>query len=98
MHPVLVESIGVSDGDMVRVTSRRASIEVPAKVVSTIRPDTVFIPYHWPGAKSANLLTQRDTDPISGIPEYKVSAVRVEKSSGSGDVRDDRDLTLHGTS
>ncbi|HSJ35454.1 MAG TPA: molybdopterin oxidoreductase family protein [Acidimicrobiia bacterium] len=98
LHPVLAESIGVSDGDMVRVTSRRSSIEVPAKVVSTIRPDTVFIPYHWPGDKAANRLTHRDIDPISGIPEYKVSAVHVEKSSGSGDVRDDRDLTLHGTS
>jgi assimilatory nitrate reductase catalytic subunit len=68
----------------------------PAKVVESIRPDTVFIPYHWPGDKSANLLTKRAIDPISGIPEFKVSAVKVERAAGHGDVRDDRDLTLHG--
>jgi assimilatory nitrate reductase catalytic subunit len=54
----------------------------------------VFIPYHWPGDKSANLLTKRAIDPISGIPEFKVAAVRVEKVPGHGDVRDDRDLTI----
>jgi len=96
IHPRLAEPLGISDGDIVRVTSRRASMELPAKVVSTIRPDTVFIPYHWPGDRAANQLTHRDIDPISGIPEYKVSAVRVEKAEGRGDVRDDRDLTLHG--
>jgi assimilatory nitrate reductase catalytic subunit len=67
----------------------------PAKVVETIRPDTVFIPYHWPGDSSANLLTQRALDPVSKIPEFKVSAVRIELAGGRGDVRDDRDLTLH---
>ncbi|CAN5804777.1 assimilatory nitrate reductase catalytic subunit [soil metagenome] len=95
MHPQLADSIGVNDGDLVRVTSRRGSMVAPAKVVETIRPDTVFIPYHWPGAQSANLLTQRALDPVSKIPEYKVSAVRVEAAGGRGDVRDDRDLTLH---
>ncbi len=96
MHPRLAESMGVTDGDMVRVESRRGEMTLPAKVVQTIRPDTVFIPYHWPGDRSANLLTHRDIDPISGIPEFKVSAVRVAAAGGRGEVRDDRDLTLHG--
>jgi assimilatory nitrate reductase catalytic subunit len=96
MHPHLAERLGVSSGDLVRVVSRRGSMTAPAKVVESIRPDTVFIPYHWPGDKSANLLTKRAIDPISGIPEFKVSAVRVEREPGQGDVRDDRDLTLHG--
>lgn len=95
MHPRLAETMGVNDGDMVRIESRRGEMTLPAKVVETIRPDTVFIPYHWPGDLSANLLTHRDIDPISGIPEFKVSAVRVAKAEGHGDVRDDRDLTLH---
>ncbi len=95
MHPRLAESIGVVEGDLVRVTSRRGSMVAPAKVVATIRPDTVFIPYHWPGDKSVNLLTLRALDPVSKIPEYKVSAVRIEKAGGRGDTRDDRDLTLH---
>ena len=96
IHPRLAEQLGVEDGDLVRLTSRRGSMTAPAKVVSSIRPDTVFVPYHWPGEKSINLLTKRALDPISKIPEFKVSAVRVEKIPGRGEVRDDRDLTLHG--
>ena len=95
IHPHLAEEVGVADGDMVKVESRRGEMTLPAKVVATIRPDTVFIPYHWPGEKAANLLTHRDIDPQSGIPEFKVSAVRISKGVGRGDVRDDRDLTLH---
>ena len=78
MHPHLAEKLGVEDGDQVRVTTRRGSIDVPAQVVKTIRPDTVFVPYHWPGKKSANLITNRALDPISKIPEFKVCSCRVE--------------------
>ena len=49
-------------------------------MVKTIRPDTMFIPYHWPGRRSANRLTHRTLDPRSKIPEYKVSACRIEKT------------------
>jgi assimilatory nitrate reductase catalytic subunit len=79
MHPRLAQALGVADGERVRVVSRRGTLELAAHVVATIRPDTVFIPYHWPGEKSANRLTVRAYDPIAGIPEYKVAAVRVEK-------------------
>ncbi len=79
MHPVLAAKLGIADGDIVRVRTRRGEIELPAHVVRTIRPDTVFVPYHWPGKKSANLLTNRALDPISKIPEYKVCACRIEK-------------------
>ena len=64
MHPRLAEQVGVADGDLVTVTSRRGAITLPANVVTTIRPDTVFIPYHWPGAKAANQLTNRAVDPV----------------------------------
>jgi assimilatory nitrate reductase catalytic subunit len=79
MHPLLAKKLGIAEGDIVSVTTRRGEIRVPAQVVKTIRPDTVFVPYHWPGKKSANLLTKRALDPISKIPEYKVCACRVEK-------------------
>ncbi len=79
MHPQLAKRLGVHDGDRVRVTSRRGSVTLPAQVVGTIRPDTIFIPYHWPGERSANRLTQRAYDPIAKIPEFKTSAVRVER-------------------
>jgi assimilatory nitrate reductase catalytic subunit len=93
LHPNLAASLGIADGDRVRVTSRRGSMELPAKVVASIRPDTVFIPYHWAGRRSANLLTNRALDPISKIPEFKVSAVRVERI-GPGTAVDERDLGL----
>ncbi|MFA5774027.1 MAG: molybdopterin oxidoreductase family protein [Ilumatobacteraceae bacterium] len=78
MHSLLAEQLGVSNGNLVTVSSRRGTITLPANVVNTIRPDTVFIPYHWPGAKAANQLTNRAVDPISKMPEFKVAAVRIE--------------------
>jgi assimilatory nitrate reductase catalytic subunit len=79
MHPRLAEKLGVKDGDFVRVESRRGATTVRALVVKTIRPDTVFIPYHWPLDRAANVVTNRAIDPVSKIPEYKFSAVRIEK-------------------
>ena len=91
----LAERIGVADGDLVTVTSRRGTITLPAHVVATIRPDTVFIPYHWPGDKAANQLTNRALDPLSRMPEFKVSVVDVVKAAGRRDTADTRDLDLH---
>jgi assimilatory nitrate reductase catalytic subunit len=70
---------------------------LPATVVETIRPDTVFIPYHWAGRQAANQLTQRALDPLSKIPEYKVSAVRVERVGPGSVPVDARELGV-GTS
>jgi assimilatory nitrate reductase catalytic subunit len=80
MHPRLADQLGIRDGALVHVISRRGEVTLPALVVATIRSDTVFIPYHWPGDQSANRLTQRAYDPIAKIPEFKVSAVRVERA------------------
>ncbi len=81
IHPRLAEAHGIAEGDPVEITSRRGSLVLPAKVVKTIRPDTVFIPYHWPGNLGANRLTPRHLDPVSKIPEFKVSAVRIRKTT-----------------
>ncbi|CAG0973055.1 assimilatory nitrate reductase catalytic subunit [Phycisphaerales bacterium] len=80
MHPQLAERMGIKDGDWVTAESRRGDCTLQAMVVTTIRPDTIFIPYHWPGRKSANQLTISAQDPISKIPEYKVCAVRIRKA------------------
>jgi assimilatory nitrate reductase catalytic subunit len=80
MHPRLAEAHGIADGDRVTVVTRRSQIKLPAAVVKTIRPDTVFIAYHWPEQRSANLLTHRTLDPHSKIPEFKVSACRLRKA------------------
>ncbi|MBI3910760.1 MAG: molybdopterin oxidoreductase family protein [Armatimonadetes bacterium] len=81
IHPQLAAQLGVADGEPVRITSRRGSIVLPASVVTTIRPDTVFIPYHWGGRQSVNILTIRALDPVSKIPEYKICAVKLEKAA-----------------
>jgi assimilatory nitrate reductase catalytic subunit len=80
LHPMLAEKLGITDGEWTTVESRRGDCTLRAQVVKTIRPDTVFIPYHWPGRQSANQLTIAAQDPISKIPEYKVCAVRVKKT------------------
>ncbi|WP_421118183.1 molybdopterin oxidoreductase family protein [Aquihabitans daechungensis] len=81
IHPKLAETLGIANGDQVTVRSRRGEITLPAAVVTTIRPDTVFIPYHWPGNKAANQLTIRAVDPLSKMPEFKVAAVRVARAT-----------------
>ena len=80
VHPQLAEKIGLANGDRATVETRRGSITLPVRVVKTIRPDTLFIPYHWPGDKSANQVTIAAQDPISKIPEYKVCAARLKKA------------------
>jgi assimilatory nitrate reductase catalytic subunit len=90
IHPRLAEQYGIGDGDWVTIASRRSEITLQAMVVRTIRPDTVFIPYHWPGGRSANRLTHRTLDPRSKIPEFKVSACQLRKAAGPPDwARDD---------
>lgn len=81
IHPSLAEQMSINDGDWVTAESRRGSVTLKASVVRTIRPDTIFIPYHWAGRKSANQLTISAQDPISKIPEYKVCAVRIRKEN-----------------
>ncbi len=80
MHPRLASKLGIGDGEWATVETRRGAITLRTMVVTTIRPDTVFIPYHWPGEKSANRLTVAAQDPISRIPQYKVCGCRVHKA------------------
>jgi assimilatory nitrate reductase catalytic subunit len=80
MHPQLAEKLGIRDGEWTTVESRRGTCTLQAHVVRSIRPDTVFIPYHWAGRKSANQLTISARDPVSKIPEYKVCAVRAYRA------------------
>jgi assimilatory nitrate reductase catalytic subunit len=83
IHPRLAQKLGLSDGDWGTAETRRGSCTLRVQVVRTIRPDTIFIPYHWAGPKSANQLTIAAQDPISKIPEYKVCAVRLKKAEAA---------------
>ncbi|AVH58883.1 MULTISPECIES: molybdopterin oxidoreductase family protein [Streptomyces] len=78
MHPRLAERLGAGEGDAVAVVSRRGRAVAPARITTAIRPDTVFMPFHWPGEGRANTLTNPALDPTSRMPEFKACAVRVE--------------------
>lgn len=77
IHPVLAAKYGIKQDEEIRVVTKRGEGIFPANIVETIREDTVFVPYHWPGKKSANQLTSGHLDPISKIPEFKVSACQL---------------------
>jgi assimilatory nitrate reductase catalytic subunit len=77
IHPELAAQYGITQRELVKVITRRGEAVFPANIVETIRTDTVFIPYHWPGKKSANQLTPGTLDPISKIPEFKVCACQL---------------------
>jgi assimilatory nitrate reductase catalytic subunit len=83
LHPRLAEKLAITDGDWVTCETKRGAITVRALVVTTIRPDTVFIPYHWAGDKSPNRLTVAAQDPISKIPQYKVCACRIQRADAA---------------
>ena len=76
LHPDVAALLSIVDGEPVRVVSRRGAAVLAARVVDTIRPDTLFAPFHWPGI---NALTNDALDPTSRMPEFKVCAARVEK-------------------
>lgn len=77
IHPLLAGKLNIVDGAWITVETRRSSVTLKASVVKTIRPDTVFVPYHWAGRRSINRCTIAAQDPQSKIPEFKVCACRV---------------------
>jgi formate dehydrogenase major subunit len=83
LNPDDAAGMGVADGDFVRITSRRGSIELRAKLSHRDTPGTCFIPFHFREA-AANVLTIDEIDPFGKIPEFKFCAVRVERATASG--------------
>ncbi|WP_084077892.1 molybdopterin oxidoreductase family protein [Demequina sp. NBRC 110057] len=77
MHPLLADRLGLADGDLASLTTARGRGHATVRLTEDTRPDTVFMPFHWAGEGSANRLTNDVTDPISGMPEFKVTAVRI---------------------
>lgn len=69
--------LGISEGDLVRVTSRRGSIEVPAYFHESLRPGLTFMAFHFPDEADVNQLTIDVWDPKSGTAEFKATAVNI---------------------
>ncbi len=77
LHPSTLRKLGVEPGGMVRLTTKRGSVEVMARADRAVAPDMVFLPFAYVEA-AANILTNPALDPYGKIPEFKYSAVRVE--------------------
>jgi assimilatory nitrate reductase catalytic subunit len=84
IHPQLAAQVGATTGSVLVLEGRRGRAEFAAEVTPDIRPDTVFVPFHWGGANSANLLTNPALDPTSRMPEFKVAAVRIAEVRAPG--------------
>jgi len=78
INPEDADALGVADGDMLKVASRRGEIQVKAEITDTVGKGVVFMTFHFSDSP-VNKLTNCVIDPIAKIPELKVSAVKVEK-------------------
>ncbi|AZU62962.1 formate dehydrogenase [Neobacillus mesonae] len=78
IHPEDAQLLGITDGEVVQVRSRRGELQVKAKVTEQVVPGLVFMSFHWHETPT-NVLTLNEYDPISGTAEYKACAVTIEK-------------------
>jgi formate dehydrogenase major subunit len=79
MAPEDGESYGLAEGEIVKITSRRGSIEAPVYFHRSLRPGLAFMPLHFPDETDVNVLTNDYWDPKAGTAEFKATAVRIEK-------------------
>jgi len=80
LHPRTLRKLGVVAGDMLTLTTKRGSIDVMARADRAVSEDMVFLPFAYVEA-AANILTNSALDPYGKIPEFKFSAVKVEKTT-----------------
>ncbi|MGB3733934.1 MAG: molybdopterin oxidoreductase family protein [Ilumatobacter sp.] len=76
LHPTTAERLGLAEVDRVTISSRQGSSTVPWKSNERLRPDTVFMPYHW---RECNVLVAADLDPTSKIPGFKYTPVALTR-------------------
>jgi len=79
LSPYDAAAIGVTNGDRVRVTSRRGAVTAPVSIDRRLRRGLAFMPIHYPDEVDVNLLTNDEWDPKAGTAEFKATAVRVER-------------------
>ncbi|CAM3505950.1 molybdopterin oxidoreductase family protein [Nocardiopsis gilva] len=81
IHPDTAERAGLRHDDRAAVISARGRTVARVRLDGSLRTDTVFLPFHFPGDGRANLITNTVLDPQSKMPEFKVCAVRIEPIS-----------------
>ncbi|MDD3270372.1 MAG: formate dehydrogenase subunit alpha, partial [Syntrophomonadaceae bacterium] len=79
INPVKAAQMGISDGELVRVSTRRGSIELKAQLTDIVKENVIFTYFHFAEAAANRLTNAEALDPICGIPEFKVSAANLEK-------------------
>ena len=79
ISPEDADRLGVRDGEVVRVSSRRGGIEVAVRIDEGLRPGLTFMTPHFQDDVATNILTIDATDPRSGTAEFKAAAIRVER-------------------
>jgi formate dehydrogenase major subunit len=82
LSPEDAERLLLEDGEIVKVSSRRGSVEAPVRIDPSLRPGLAFMTLHTPDEVDTNVLTIDATDPKSGTAEFKAAAIRVEKLLG----------------
>jgi predicted molibdopterin-dependent oxidoreductase YjgC len=81
LSPEDCERLGLDEGEVVKVSSRRGSVYAPVRIDETLRPGLAFMTFHFPDEVETNVLTIDATDPKSGTAEFKASAIRVDRLS-----------------
>ncbi|WP_197918619.1 formate dehydrogenase subunit alpha [Thiosulfatihalobacter marinus] len=82
LHPKTLRALGVAPGEYVRLSTRRGAVTVMARADRAVAENNVFLPFAYVEA-AANILTNAALDPYGKIPEFKFSAVKVEKAEGA---------------
>jgi predicted molibdopterin-dependent oxidoreductase YjgC len=85
MNPADCERLGLADGETVKVSSPRGSVEMAIRVQPDIPEGLTFTTFHFPELVDTNILTNDAWDPKSGTSEFKAAAIRVEKLINAGD-------------
>jgi assimilatory nitrate reductase catalytic subunit len=85
LHPDLARRLGIGASDMVELRTHRGAAVFRAQLTDAIRPEVLFVPFHWGGASNANALTDPALDPHSKMPEFKVCAVNLTRVGGPDD-------------
>jgi assimilatory nitrate reductase catalytic subunit len=79
LHPATAERLGIADGENIELSNARGVVRAAALISTDVRPGDVFVPFHFAGDGTANLLTSDAVDPVSAMPEFKTGAVRVRR-------------------
>jgi assimilatory nitrate reductase catalytic subunit len=79
LHPAAAQRLGIGEGDTVELSNKRGVLHARAVLSRDMRSGDVFVPFHFPGDGTANLLTSDRVDPISAMPEFKTGVVRVRR-------------------